>query len=159
MSTHTAPPPRARLRLRPCIIRRIPPPRAGGLPPPTTQRVLHTCTGRYVVTVNTFGRNSDVQLSWEKVRKLTELEVESWFEDTRRASGISPCLLLLLPAHSSSSFNRSYPSPHSTTAVHDICTPALHSLFDTPPCTPVFPTAPHLPPSPPCKATCFVPAL
>ncbi|CAN0427300.1 unnamed protein product, partial [Laminaria digitata] len=41
--------------------------------------------GEYVVKVNTFGRNSDVRLSWEGVRRLTELEVESWFEDTRRA--------------------------------------------------------------------------
>ena len=34
-------------------------------------------TGEYVVKVNTFGRNSDVRLSWEGVRRLTELEVES----------------------------------------------------------------------------------
>ncbi|CAM9831195.1 unnamed protein product [Ectocarpus sp. 12 AP-2014] len=41
--------------------------------------------GEYVVKVNTFGRNSDVRLDWDGVRKLTELEVETWFEETRRA--------------------------------------------------------------------------
>ncbi|CAM9640246.1 unnamed protein product, partial [Ectocarpus sp. 8 AP-2014] len=41
--------------------------------------------GEYVVKVNTFGRNSDVRLDWDEVRKLTELEVETWFEETRRA--------------------------------------------------------------------------
>ncbi|CAB1096546.1 unnamed protein product [Ectocarpus sp. CCAP 1310/34] len=41
--------------------------------------------GEYVVKVNTFGRNSDVRLDWNGVRKLTELEVETWFEETRRA--------------------------------------------------------------------------
>lgn len=37
-----------------------------------------------MVKVNTFGRNSDVRLDWGGVRKLSELEVETWFEDTRR---------------------------------------------------------------------------
>lgn len=37
-----------------------------------------------MVKVNTFGRNSDVRLPWDGVRKLSELEVETWFEDTRR---------------------------------------------------------------------------
>ncbi|CAM9604754.1 unnamed protein product [Hapterophycus canaliculatus] len=41
--------------------------------------------GEYMVKVNTFGRNSDVRLDWGGVRKLSELEVETWFEDTRRA--------------------------------------------------------------------------
>lgn len=40
--------------------------------------------GEYVVKVNTFGRNSDVKLPWAGVRKLSELEVETWFEETRR---------------------------------------------------------------------------
>ncbi|CAM9856462.1 unnamed protein product [Pylaiella littoralis] len=41
--------------------------------------------GEYVIKVNTFGRNSNVKLPWGGVRKLSELEVETWFEDTRRA--------------------------------------------------------------------------
>lgn len=45
-----------------------------------------TYAGEYVVKVNTFGRNSDVRLDWDGVRKLTELEVETWFEETRRVS-------------------------------------------------------------------------
>ena len=45
------------------------------------------CAGEYVVKVNAFGRNSDVKVAWEGVRKLSELEVETWFEQTRRVSG------------------------------------------------------------------------
>lgn len=40
--------------------------------------------GEYIVKVNAYGRNSDVETAWTGVRKLTELEVETWFEETRR---------------------------------------------------------------------------
>lgn len=54
------------------------------LPTLVVLALVRACAGDYVVKVNTFGRNSDVKLPWGGVRKLSELEVETWFEDTRR---------------------------------------------------------------------------
>lgn len=46
---------------------------------------LHAA-GEYVVKINAFGRNSDVKVTWDGARKLSELEIETWFEETRRVS-------------------------------------------------------------------------